>query len=46
MSIGLTIAIDVTGTYVDRSVPAYNSGELTPVDAAKGKWYVSELCEG
>jgi len=24
-------------------VVAFNAGELTPVDAAKGKWYVSEL---
>ncbi len=35
--------IDVAQAYVDKSVLAYNVGELTPVDAAKGKWYVSEL---
>jgi alkylation response protein AidB-like acyl-CoA dehydrogenase len=35
--------IDVVEAYVDKSVIAYNAGELTPVDAAKGKWYVSEL---
>jgi len=35
--------IDIAQAYVDRSVLAYNSGELTPVDAAKGKWYLSEL---
>jgi alkylation response protein AidB-like acyl-CoA dehydrogenase len=35
--------IDIAETYVDRSVLAFNAGELTPVDAAKGKWYVSEL---
>jgi alkylation response protein AidB-like acyl-CoA dehydrogenase len=35
--------IDVAQTFVDQSVIAYNAGELTPVDAAKGKWYVSEL---
>jgi alkylation response protein AidB-like acyl-CoA dehydrogenase len=35
--------IDVAEAYVDKSVIAYNAGELTPVDAAKGKWYVSEL---
>ncbi|MEV3908051.1 acyl-CoA dehydrogenase family protein [Streptomyces canus] len=35
--------IDVAEAYVDRSVRAYNAGELTPVDAAKGKWFVSEL---
>ena len=35
--------IDVAEAYVDKSVLAYNAGELTPVDAAKGKWYISEL---
>ena len=35
--------IDIAEAYVDKSVLAYNAGELTPVDAAKGKWYVSEL---
>jgi alkylation response protein AidB-like acyl-CoA dehydrogenase len=35
--------IDVTQSFVDQSVVAYNDGELSPVDAAKGKWYVSEL---
>jgi len=35
--------IDIAESYVDRSVRAYNAGELTPVEAAKGKWYVSEL---
>ncbi|OBH11035.1 acyl-CoA dehydrogenase family protein [Mycobacterium sp. E1747] len=35
--------IDVAQTFVDQSVIAYNAGELTPVDAAKGKWYISEL---
>ena len=35
--------IDIVEAYVDKSVVAYNAGELTPVDAAKGKWYVSEL---
>ena len=35
--------IDIVEAYVDKSVLAYNAGELTPVDAAKGKWYVSEL---
>jgi alkylation response protein AidB-like acyl-CoA dehydrogenase len=35
--------IDIVQTYVDASVLAYNDGELTPTDAAKGKWYVSEL---
>jgi alkylation response protein AidB-like acyl-CoA dehydrogenase len=35
--------IDIAQSYVDDSVRAYNSGELTPIDAAKGKWYLSEL---
>ncbi|WP_370501099.1 acyl-CoA dehydrogenase family protein [Mycolicibacterium sp. jd] len=35
--------IDVAQAYVDKSVKAFNAGELTAIDAAKGKWYVSEL---
>jgi len=35
--------IDVAEAYADKSVLAFNKGELTAVDAAKGKWYVSEL---
>jgi alkylation response protein AidB-like acyl-CoA dehydrogenase len=35
--------LDITEAYVDKSVEAFNLGELSPVDAAKGKWYVSEL---
>lgn len=35
--------IDVAEAYVDKSVLAYNAGELTATDAAKGKWFVSEL---
>jgi alkylation response protein AidB-like acyl-CoA dehydrogenase len=35
--------LDVAEAYVDQSVRAYNLGKLTPTDAAKGKWYVSEL---
>ena len=35
--------IDIAEAYADKSVVAFNAGELTPVDAAKGKWYVSEL---
>jgi alkylation response protein AidB-like acyl-CoA dehydrogenase len=35
--------IDVAQAYVDKSVLAYNAGKLSPVDAAKGKWFVSEL---
>ncbi|AHC26057.1 MULTISPECIES: acyl-CoA dehydrogenase family protein [Mycobacteriaceae] len=35
--------IDLAEAYTDRSVLAYNAGELSAVDAAKGKWYLSEL---
>ncbi|QFS90421.1 Acyl-CoA dehydrogenase [Mycobacterium sp. THAF192] len=35
--------VDVAEAYTDRSVLAYNAGELSAVDAAKGKWYLSEL---
>jgi alkylation response protein AidB-like acyl-CoA dehydrogenase len=35
--------LDVAQAYVDASVLAFNAGTLTPVEAAKGKWYVSEL---
>ncbi|MFI6998231.1 acyl-CoA dehydrogenase family protein [Nocardia sp. NPDC050175] len=35
--------LDVAEAYVDKSVLAYNAGRLSPVDAAKGKWYTSEL---
>jgi len=35
--------IDIAEAYVDRSALSYNAGTLTPVEAAKGKWYVSEL---
>lgn len=39
----MSTEIDIVQTYVDQSVLAYNANELTPIDAAKGKWYVSEL---
>lgn len=35
--------LDIAEAYTDKSVEAFNAGELSPVDAAKGKWYVSEL---
>ncbi len=35
--------LDIAETYVDRCVLALNAGELTAVDAAKAKWWVSEL---
>jgi alkylation response protein AidB-like acyl-CoA dehydrogenase len=39
----LATEIDVAQAYVDQSVRAFNAGTLTAVDAAKGKWYISEL---
>ncbi|MDQ4112387.1 MAG: acyl-CoA dehydrogenase family protein [Actinomycetota bacterium] len=39
----ISTELDVAQAYVDASVLAFNRGELTPVEAAKGKWYVSEL---
>ncbi|AKP60802.1 acyl-CoA dehydrogenase [Mycobacteroides abscessus subsp. abscessus] len=39
----MSTEIDIAQTYADRSVLAYNAGELSPIDAAKGKWYMSEL---
>lgn len=39
----MSTEIDIAETYVDRSVLAYNAGTLSPTDAAKGKWFVSEL---
>lgn len=39
----MSTEIDLAEAYADKSVMAFNAGELTPVDAAKGKWYVSEL---
>jgi len=35
--------IDIAQAYVDKSVLAYNEGTLSAVDAAKGKWWISEL---
>ncbi|AJE80432.1 acyl-CoA dehydrogenase domain-containing protein [Streptomyces albus] len=35
--------LDVAQAFADQCVLAYNAGELTPVDAAKGKWWISEL---
>ena len=35
--------IDIAEAYADKSVLAFNAGELSAVDAAKGKWYISEL---
>jgi alkylation response protein AidB-like acyl-CoA dehydrogenase len=35
--------IDLAETYVDRCVDALNEGELPPEDAAKAKWWTTEL---
>ncbi len=35
--------IEVTQSHIDRCVLALNAGELTAVDAAKAKWWASEL---
>ena len=35
--------VDVAEAYLDKSVLAFNAGELTATEAAKGKWYTSEL---
>lgn len=35
--------LDIFEAYMDKSVAALNCGELTPVDAAKGKYWGSEL---
>lgn len=35
--------LDVARTYVDRQIRALNRGELTADDAAKAKWWVTEL---
>ena len=35
--------LDVTRSFVDRAVLAFNSGELTDVDAAQAKWWASEV---
>ena len=35
--------LDVAQTYVDSQILALNAGELTPEEAAKSKWWVTEL---
>jgi alkylation response protein AidB-like acyl-CoA dehydrogenase len=39
----LDTEIDLAQTYVDRCVVALNAGELTAVEAAKAKWWCTEL---
>ncbi|HEY1530965.1 MAG TPA: acyl-CoA dehydrogenase family protein [Galbitalea sp.] len=35
--------IDIAQAFVDRCILALNEGDLTPVDAAKAKWWTTEL---
>lgn len=35
--------LDIAQTYVDSQITALNAGELSPEDAAKAKWWVTEL---
>jgi alkylation response protein AidB-like acyl-CoA dehydrogenase len=35
--------IDIAQAYIDRCVTALNAGELTPEDAAKAKWWCTDL---
>lgn len=39
----MSTEIDIAQTFVDRCVLALNQGDLTPVDAAKAKWWTTEL---
>jgi alkylation response protein AidB-like acyl-CoA dehydrogenase len=39
----LVTEIDIAQSFVDACVVAYNSGELTAVDASKAKWWCTEL---
>ena len=39
----LSTRIEVTQAYVDQCVLAHCKGELTPVDAAKAKWWTSQV---
>ena len=39
----LVTRVEVTQAYVDQCVLAHASGELTPVDAAKAKWWTAQV---
>lgn len=39
----LSTEVDIARTYVDRAITLLNRGELTVEDAAKAKWWCSEL---
>ncbi|GLU47456.1 acyl-CoA dehydrogenase family protein [Nocardiopsis ansamitocini] len=40
----LATEVDLARVYVDRAITLHNRGELTVEDAAKAKWWTSELC--
>ncbi|GHC77925.1 acyl-CoA dehydrogenase FadE20 [Nocardiopsis terrae] len=40
----LATEVDLGRTYVDRGVELLNKGELTVEDAAKAKWWTTEMC--
>jgi alkylation response protein AidB-like acyl-CoA dehydrogenase len=39
----LTTRLEVTQAYVDQCVLAHTLGELTPIDAAKAKWWTAQV---
>ncbi len=39
----LATEVDVAQAFVDHSIALLNAGELTPADAAKAKWWTTEL---
>ncbi|HQR26788.1 MAG TPA: acyl-CoA dehydrogenase family protein [Nocardioides sp.] len=39
----LVTRVEVTQAFVDQSVLAHCKGELTPIDAAKAKWFTAQL---
>ncbi|BDB62809.1 MULTISPECIES: acyl-CoA dehydrogenase family protein [Rhodococcus] len=39
----LVTQLDVTQAYVDRCIEAHSEGKLTPIDAAKAKWWTAEI---
>ncbi|QVQ54979.1 acyl-CoA dehydrogenase family protein [Spiractinospora alimapuensis] len=39
----LTTEVEIARTYVDRAITQHNAGALTATDAAKAKWWTTEL---
>ncbi len=39
----LVTRVEVTQAYVDQCVLAHCDGELTPIDAAKAKWWTAQV---